>query len=296
MKALDSLDVTYLITVLAVNGLGFFIVVICYAQIYFSLGTETRTKCTSSGEMTVAKKMALLVIFIVKSLWLGKRSIKCISLQVFTNFACWAPIAFFGLTALAGYPLIDVPESKILLVFFYPINSCANPYLYAILTAQFRRDLFLLLSKFGMCTERAQKYKMNFSSHTNTIPLNQIPHRGTNGSNHHYRRSKSNPNEGQLLSPDNENVNGKTDDVHVWQTTNDVEWQRKNSLHIPSNWKLTAQKENVDVLKFYTLCTYSKCDAHMWTIKITRHWTYLRHIGLQVVSEKMMRIAFMNFK
>lgn len=66
---------------------------------------------------------------------------------MFTNFACWAPIAFFGLTALAGVPLIDVAKSKILLVFFYPLNSCADPYLYAILTAQYRRDLFMLLSR-----------------------------------------------------------------------------------------------------------------------------------------------------
>jgi hypothetical protein len=81
--------------------------------------------------MTVAKKMALLV---------------------FTNFACWAPIAFFALTAIAGYPLIDVTKSKILLVFFYPLNSCANPYLYAILTTQYRRDLFILLSKYKLST------------------------------------------------------------------------------------------------------------------------------------------------
>lgn len=63
MEARDPLDITYLITVLAINGLGFFVVVICYAQIYFSLGTETRTRSTTSGEMTVAKKMALLVSF-----------------------------------------------------------------------------------------------------------------------------------------------------------------------------------------------------------------------------------------
>lgn len=134
-------------------------------------------------------------------------------LKVFTNFACWAPIAFFGLTALAGYPLIDVTKSKILLVFFYPINSCANPYLYAILTAPFRRDFFLLLSRFGICTQRAQKYKMNFSNNTHTIPLNQIPTRGSKNTNQFYRRTKSNPNEGNLL--DNENGNGKMDDVLV---------------------------------------------------------------------------------
>jgi len=142
--------------------------------------------------------------------------------QVFTNFACWAPIAFFGLTALAGYPLIDVTKSKILLVFFYPINSCANPYLYAILTAQYRRDLFSLLSKFGICTKRAQHYKMNYSNPTHTIPLNLIPVRTSSGSNN-YRRSISrngtnnNNNGGQLLAMDNnehQELNGKSD-VHV---------------------------------------------------------------------------------
>ncbi|XP_035901798.1 thyrotropin receptor isoform X2 [Anopheles stephensi] len=128
MEARDSLDIAYLLTVLVVNGCGFVVIVVCYAQIYLSLGKETRqaARTAHSGEMTVAKKMALLV---------------------FTNFACWAPIAFFGLTAIAGYPLIGVSKSKILLVFFYPLNSCANPYLYAILTVQYRKDLFSLLAK-----------------------------------------------------------------------------------------------------------------------------------------------------
>lgn len=38
-----------------------------------------------SADAAIAKKMALLV---------------------FTDFACWAPVAFFGLTAVAGAPLI----------------------------------------------------------------------------------------------------------------------------------------------------------------------------------------------
>lgn len=109
------------------------------------------------------------------------------SLKVFTNFACFAPIAFFGLTALAGYPLINVTKSKILLVFFYPLNSCANPYLYAILTSQYRRDLSLLLSKFGICKQRAQKYRMNYSNPTHTIPLNGLSSRNSqrNSGNKH---------------------------------------------------------------------------------------------------------------
>lgn len=134
MEARDSLDIAYLLTVLGINGLAFVIIVICYAQIYLSLGKETRqaARTTHSGEMTVAKKMSLLV---------------------FTNFACWAPIAFFALTAIAGYPLIDVTKSKILLVFFYPLNSCANPYLYAIMTMQYRKDLFMLLSKYKLACD-----------------------------------------------------------------------------------------------------------------------------------------------
>jgi hypothetical protein len=110
------------------------------------------------------------------------------------------------LTALAGYPLINVTKSKILLVFFYPLNSCANPYLYAILTAQYRRDLFQLLSKFGICTQRAQQYRMNYSNPTHTIPLNMLSSvRNSNSMNFHYRRTNSNmkSNAEQLLITDN---------------------------------------------------------------------------------------------
>ncbi|XP_052863687.1 thyrotropin receptor [Anopheles cruzii] len=158
MEARDSWDIAYLLTVLVVNGCGFIVIVVCYAQIYLSLGKETRQAARSahSGEMTVAKKMALLV---------------------FTNFACWAPIAFFGLTAIAGYPLIGVSKSKILLVFFYPLNSCANPYLYAILTVQYRKDLFSLLANYGLCTQRAAQYKMTYSMPTNTFQV--APGRGS---------------------------------------------------------------------------------------------------------------------
>ncbi|KAG8239308.1 hypothetical protein J437_LFUL015084 [Ladona fulva] len=150
METTDAVDVVYLSALLIANCLAFFLICACYARIYFSLDKDTRrgAKATrgavgssgnmsrgrgsssrASGEMTVAKRMALLV---------------------FTDFACWAPIAFFGLTAVAGMPLIDVTRSKILLVFFYPLNSCANPYLYAILTKQYRRDLFILLSRYKL--------------------------------------------------------------------------------------------------------------------------------------------------
>ncbi|KAJ8941738.1 hypothetical protein NQ318_023334, partial [Aromia moschata] len=124
MEANEPVDKAYLYAIIIMNGLAFALIVFCYVQIYLSLGYETRHSCVK-GEMTIAKKMALLV---------------------FTDFATMAPISFFGLTALAGYPLIGVTRSKILLVFFYPLNACANPYLYALMTAQYRKDLFILVS------------------------------------------------------------------------------------------------------------------------------------------------------
>ncbi|KAH8340697.1 hypothetical protein KR059_004551 [Drosophila kikkawai] len=148
MENRDAFDTMYLIAILGCNGVAFSIIAVCYAQIYLSLGRETRqARQNNPGELSVAKKMALLV---------------------FTNFACWSPIAFFGLTALAGFPLINVTKSKILLVFFYPLNSCADPYLYAILTSQYRQDLFTLLSKIGLCRQNALNYKHSSSAQATT--------------------------------------------------------------------------------------------------------------------------------
>jgi thyroid stimulating hormone receptor len=144
MEVNRAADRAYLFSIIIVNGIAFALIAICYAQIYLSLGHQTR------HEMAVAKKFALLV---------------------FTDFATWAPISFFSITALAGYPLIGVTKSKILLVFFYPINSCANPYLYAIMTAHYRRDFFILLSRCGLCKKKAQKYTITTSNNSHPIPL-----------------------------------------------------------------------------------------------------------------------------
>lgn len=105
--------------------------------------------------------------------------------QVFTNFVCWAPIAFFALTAVAGAPLITVAQSKVLLVFFYPLNSCADPYLYAILTAQYRRDLYAMLGRCGLCRGRARHYNEN------TMPMLDHTTNLTSATSATTRRSSS---------------------------------------------------------------------------------------------------------
>lgn len=60
---MDLSDIIYLVSMMAADGFAFCIIAICYARIYFSLGKETRqvARNASRGEMTVAKKMALLV-------------------------------------------------------------------------------------------------------------------------------------------------------------------------------------------------------------------------------------------
>lgn len=143
METQDVADQAYLLMLLTTNGLAFVLICVCYSKMYCSIAGNNLAANTS--DTTVAKRMALLV---------------------FTDFACWAPIAFFGLTAVLGFPLISVTHAKFLLVFFYPLNSCANPYLYAILTKQYRRDLFILLARYGFCTKRAIKYKGAYSTNT----------------------------------------------------------------------------------------------------------------------------------
>nr|CAD7261780.1 unnamed protein product [Timema shepardi] len=64
LEVRDVTDVSYLVCLLLMNSLAFLVIAVCYIQIYLSLGQETRRPSHSTkGEMTVAKKMALLVSF-----------------------------------------------------------------------------------------------------------------------------------------------------------------------------------------------------------------------------------------
>ncbi|XP_066142848.1 lutropin-choriogonadotropic hormone receptor-like isoform X2 [Euwallacea fornicatus] len=136
LESKNNLDAIYLSTLMIINCTAFTVICVCYGSMYRTIRSGANSGIANSvrNDQTVAKKMALLV---------------------FTDFACLSPIAFFGITALLGYPLITVTQTKILLVFVYPLNSCANPCLYAILTQQYRKDFFILMGRMGMCKEHA---------------------------------------------------------------------------------------------------------------------------------------------
>lgn len=154
MDTETPLALAYIILVLLLNIIAFIIVCACYVKIYITVRNPHYNP--GDKDTRIAKRMAVLI---------------------FTDFMCMAPISFYALSALMNKPLITVTNSKILLVLFYPLNSCANPFLYAIFTKAFQRDVFMLLSKFGICKRQAQAYRGQRVSPKNStgIRVQKVP-------------------------------------------------------------------------------------------------------------------------
>ncbi|XP_035218752.1 follicle-stimulating hormone receptor-like, partial [Stegodyphus dumicola] len=112
----DVYSLSYVIFLILINGVAFLILMGCYLKMYCAI---RGSQAWNSNDSRIARRMALLV---------------------FTDFICWAPIAFFSLTAVCGLQLISLEEAKVFAIFVLPLNSCANPFLYAIFTKQFKKD------------------------------------------------------------------------------------------------------------------------------------------------------------
>ncbi|XP_073788841.1 thyrotropin receptor isoform X4 [Danio rerio] len=136
MDTQTLVDQIYIICVLVLNILAFIVICVCYIKIYCAVHNPSHQ--SSNKDTNIAKRMAVLI---------------------FTDFLCMAPISLYAMTAVLDHPLITVSNSKILLVLFYPLNSCANPFLYAIFTKAFQGDVFILLSKVGLCQRQAQLFR-----------------------------------------------------------------------------------------------------------------------------------------
>nr|XP_040567878.1 leucine-rich repeat-containing G-protein coupled receptor 5-like isoform X2 [Lepeophtheirus salmonis] len=114
------LSLGYVVFLMVINGVAFSILMGCYLKMYCAI---RGSQAWNSNDSRIAKRMALLV---------------------FTDFICWAPIAFFSLTAAFGVRLVSLEGAKVFTVFVLPLNSCCNPFLYAILTKQFKKDCVMI--------------------------------------------------------------------------------------------------------------------------------------------------------
>lgn len=141
----------FIIMILLFNVGAFAVVCICYVLIYLAVKNPEVPR--RSADTKIAKRMAVLI---------------------FTDFLCMAPISFFAISAAFKAPLITVTNSKILLVLFFPINSCANPFLYAIFTKAFRKDAYQLMSAMGCCESKASVYRMKAYCCKNSIKSNLV--------------------------------------------------------------------------------------------------------------------------
>ncbi|XP_067380193.1 lutropin-choriogonadotropic hormone receptor [Channa argus] len=139
----------FIIIILLLNVGAFIVVCVCYVLIY--LAVKNPEFPGRSADTKIAKRMAVLI---------------------FTDFLCMAPISFFAISAAFKVPLITVTNAKILLVLFFPINSCANPFLYAIFTKAFRKDAYQLMSAMGCCKSKARVYRMKAYCSENAVKSN----------------------------------------------------------------------------------------------------------------------------
>ena len=165
-----ALSKGYVIFLMIINGVAFFILMGCYLKMYCAI---RGSQAWNSNDSRIAKRMALLV---------------------FTDFICWFPIAFFALTAAGGASLISLEAAKVFTVFVLPLNSCCNPFLYAILTKQFKKDCVMICKAIeesrvtrgiGRC-----RHSSNFSNRQTPANTNSI--NSGSGSGSHTRNNANN--------------------------------------------------------------------------------------------------------
>lgn len=163
----DGLSLGYVIFLLLINGVAFSILMGCYLKMYCAI---RGSQAWNSNDSRIAKRMALLV---------------------FTDFLCWFPIAFLSLFSCFGLHLISLEQAKVFTIFILPLNSCCNPFLYAILTKQFKKDCVMICKAIeesrvtrgiGRC-----RHSSNFSNRQTPANTNSL-NSGSGGSHGSHSR------------------------------------------------------------------------------------------------------------
>lgn len=162
----------YVVFLMLANGIAFSILMGCYLKMYCAI---RGSQAWNTNDSRIAKRMALLV---------------------FTDFICWAPIAFFSLMACAGVHLITLEQAKVFTIFVLPLNSCCNPFLYAILTKQFKKDCVMICKTIeesrvtrgiGRCRHSSNFSNRQTPANTNSLNSGTGGGGGGGGSHSHSR-------------------------------------------------------------------------------------------------------------
>ena len=107
----------YIAILMGINLLAFLIVAACNFYLYCRLGK------LSSLTRSDSKMFRMVFILII------------------TDFLCWAPLVTVSLAALFRQGLINTSIAKWFAVLVLPINACANPFLYGLLTEKFKHQM-----------------------------------------------------------------------------------------------------------------------------------------------------------
>ena len=108
----------YIGILMGINLIAFLLLAGC--NIYIFCSVHTRSSSTTASDAKLFRMVLILI---------------------FTDFFCWAPLVVVSIAALFRQDLINTTIAKWFAVLVLPVNACANPFLYALLTEKFRQQV-----------------------------------------------------------------------------------------------------------------------------------------------------------
>jgi len=108
----------YIGFLMGINLVAFFLLSGCNIYIFCSVHSRSSNTTASDAKLF---RMVLILIFV--------------------DFFCWAPLVAVSIAALFRQDLINTSTAKWFAVLVLPINACANPFLYALLTEKFKQQV-----------------------------------------------------------------------------------------------------------------------------------------------------------
>lgn len=107
----------YIAILMSINLLAFITVAACNLYLYCKLA---RSPSVTTSDSKMFRMVFMLII---------------------TDFICWAPLVAVSLGALFKQEWITTSAAKWFAVLVLPINACANPFLYGLLTEKFKHQM-----------------------------------------------------------------------------------------------------------------------------------------------------------